>query len=67
MRDPNRLDNFYDEMKKLHMKYFPDWRFIQLMQNFMGWIYQTYKVDGFYNEEERTLDWFKEYCEKEGM
>ncbi len=65
MRDPNRLDNFYDEMKKLHMECFPDWRWSQLVMNFLGWIAQTYKVDGFYTEEDRMLEWFKEFCRKE--
>lgn len=62
MRDPNRLDNFYDEIKKLHMKYFPDWRFCQLMQNFMGWVFQERKADSFFLEEDRCLDWFKDFC-----
>ena len=29
MRDPNRLDRFYDEVKKIHKISFPDWRFGQ--------------------------------------
>ena len=39
MRDPNRLDSFYDEMKEIHKKSFPDWRIGQLMSNFLGWMY----------------------------
>ena len=62
MRDPNRLDNFYDEMKKLHMETFPDWRWGQLVMNFLGWIAQTYKVDGFYIEEDRMMEWLKQFC-----
>ncbi len=26
MRDINRLDKFYDELKEIHKKHFPDWR-----------------------------------------
>ena len=66
MRDPNRLDNFYDEMKKLHMECFPDWRFGQLISNFFGWIWQTYKIDIFFPEEDRMLDLFKEYSKQNG-
>lgn len=27
MRDPNRLDKFYEELKNLHKTYVSDWRF----------------------------------------
>lgn len=67
MRDPNRLDNFYDVMKKYHKEYMPDIRFGQLMSNFFGWLYSVYKVDCFFPEEDKMIEWFKEYCEKEGM
>lgn len=63
MRDPNRLDNFYDEMKKYHQRYLPDWRFGQTMMNFFDWLVRTYKVDPFFPEEDRMLQWFKEFCE----
>jgi len=64
MRDPNRLDNFYGEMTKLHKKHFPDWRWGQMVHNFLGWLMETYKVDGFYAEEDKMLQWFKEFCEE---
>lgn len=62
MRDANRLDKFYDEMKAIHKECFPDWRFIQTMINFINWIVDTYKIDGFYFEENKTLDLFKEFA-----
>ncbi len=61
MRDPNRLDDFYKEMGELHAKYLPDWRFGQLIQNFLGWHYQKYKTDVFYIEENKMLERFKAY------
>ena len=64
MRDPNRLDSFYDEMKKIHKEKFPDWRFIQLMQNFMGWYYNKTKLDGFYFEEDKTLILLHEFADE---
>lgn len=59
MRDVNRLDGFYEEMKQLHKKYFPDWRFGQLMCNFIS---QT--GDPFYLEEDKFMARFKEYIQK---
>lgn len=64
MRDPNRLDNFYDEMKKLHMERMPDIRFGQLMCNFLGWVYQTYKIDPFFLEEDKMMQFFEKYSEE---
>ena len=53
MRDPNRLDKFYDEMKTIHKMSFPDWRFGQLMSNFLGWVFP---------EEEEMIKYFREYA-----
>lgn len=61
MRDPQRLDNFYDEVKRLHMQYFPDWRVGQLWTNFFGWLYGTKSIDPFFPEENSLLDDFKEF------
>ena len=36
MRDPNRLDAFYDELKEIHKEYYPDWRFGQFMVNIIN-------------------------------
>ena len=63
MRNPDRLDSFYDEIKEYHKKHFPDWRFGQLMSNFFGWLYQEHKVDLFFPEEDKMLEYFHEFCE----
>lgn len=47
MREIERLDWFYEELKNAH-KEFPDWRFGQLIYNFLNW----YGKDPFYLEEE---------------
>ena len=60
MRDPNRLDNFYEKFKELHKTYYPDWRFGQLIINFINWHYYKYKTDPFYIEENKCLDRFEE-------
>ena len=62
MRDPNRLDSFYDEMKKIHKESFPDWRFGQLCSNFFGWLMSEKKIDLFFPEEDEMIKFFEEYA-----
>ena len=64
MRDPNRLNNFYDIMKLLHQSCFPDWRFGQLCSNFFGWLASEKQVDLFFPEEDKMIEYFREYCKK---
>ena len=52
MRDPNRLDNFYFQLKEIHKITFPDWRFGQLCGNFFGWLQFTQGRDLFFPEED---------------
>ena len=64
MRDINRLDKFYDELKEIHKKHFPDWRFGQLIINVLAdWQAKT-KRDIFFPEEDEMLRWFKEYVKE---
>lgn len=51
MRDPDRLDEFYDRLKELHKKYVPDWRFGQMVFNIMRSC-----GDPFFWEEKEYLD-----------
>ncbi len=62
MRDPNRLDNFYEEFKRIHKEHFNDWRFGQLISNFFSWIYNEKKRDCFFPEETDMLTLLKEYA-----
>lgn len=64
MRDPNRLYKFYDELRDIHMTYFPDWRFGQLINNVLGWWTAKYKRDIFFPEEDEMIEIFKEYIEE---
>ena len=64
MRDPKRLDGFYDDMRRLHKRYFPDWRFGQLMSNFLGWVMGEKKRDIFFPEEEEMMQLFIEFTEQ---
>ena len=63
MRDPNRLYNFYNQLTAIHITNFPDWRFGQLMINFMGWVCQTKKTDVFYFEENALIRLLEEYVD----
>ena len=61
MRDPKRLDGFYDAVKRIHKEYFPDWRFGQLMTNYFRWLYDG-GTDPFFLEEDRILEHLKDYA-----
>ncbi len=58
MRDPERLDKFYDKLKEIHKEFFPDWRFGQFMYNFMCWY-----GDPFYLEEAQFLAKIKDFVD----
>ncbi len=60
MRDINRIDNFMEEIKKLWKENFPDWRFGQLITNFISW----YKTDLFYLEENDFLKAFNDFVKE---
>lgn len=59
MRDPQRIDDFMDELGELWKNKVPDWRFGQLMYNFL-----CAKGDPFYWEEDEFLKKFKKYLEE---
>lgn len=61
MRNPDRLDGFYDAVKALHKDKIPDWRFGQFMYNFISWLQNQKGIDGFYLEEDRYLALLREY------
>ena len=63
MRDINRLDNFYNELKRIHT-YVPDWRFGQFIMNFMSWYYTKYKRDCFYIEEDEMIKYIEEFIDE---
>lgn len=57
MRDPNRLDSFYEKLKQIHKEKVPDWRFGQLISNFESW----YGKDIFYLEENQLMSKLNEF------
>ena len=56
MRNPERLDVFYEELKRLHKEYLLDWRFGQFIFNLMA---ET--GDPFFYEEDAMLKVIKKY------
>lgn len=64
MRDINRLDKFYDELKEIYKKHFPDWRFGQMIVNVLAdWQAKT-KRDVFFPEEDEMIQIFRDYVNK---
>ena len=63
MRDPNRLDKYYEQLCKLHKQYCPDWRMGQFMSNFLSWHAQNYG-DPFFPEDAKFNERIKEFFEE---
>ena len=59
MRNPDRLDDFYKELGRIHKEYFPDWRYGQFIVNFLRW----YGRDPFFLEEDAMLKKIYEFVE----
>lgn len=67
MRKVDRLDKFYDELKEIHKKSFPDMRFGQLMMNFLGFVSSTKERDPFFPEDDEMIKLLKEYVNNTSM
>ncbi len=67
IRKAERLDSFYEELKNIHKKSFPDMRFGQFILNALGWINSTKMRDPFFPEENEMLDLIKEYANLNSM
>ena len=66
MRDPNRLYDFYNKLQKIHITFFPDCRFGQLITNFLFWLNNEKNIDSFFIEEDKMIDYIREYTESFG-
>ena len=65
IRNPDRIDVFTSELNRIWKTYYPDFRFGQLMMNFLGWVSCDKKIDTFFIEENKMLTYLKEYCGEE--
>lgn len=64
VRKPERLDEFYDELKEIHKKHFPMWRFGQLIINVLAdWQAKTGR-DIFFPEEDEMIQIFRDYVKE---
>lgn len=64
MRRKDRIKPFLDELATLWGDEFQDWRFGQLMSNFVSWLWQEKNIDIFFIEENRFLELFREFAGK---
>lgn len=62
MRDPNRIEPFLEELGRCWRK-FPDWRFGQLMCNFLGEVAE--EIDPFFVEDDKMLERLHKYFDEE--
>lgn len=60
MRDPKRIKPFLDELGKMWEEECPDWRFGQLIVN----VFSDMNIDPFFPEEDKMLEYFKEFFKK---
>ena len=63
MRDINRIEPMMAEFTEF-WKAHPDWRFGQLIMNFISWYYQKYKKDCFYIEDNEILKYIEEFIDE---
>ena len=63
MRDPARLDGFYDRLKEAHKKV-PDMRIGQFLMNILGEYFARYVKNVFYIEDEEFMSDIEEILNK---
>ena len=61
MRDINRIEPFMEELTTIWKEQCPDWRFGQFISNVLGWIQSEKEIDIFFIEEDKILEYIKEY------
>ena len=63
MRDPNRIDQFCNELAQIWHKV-PDWRLTQLMMNAFSAYHQTHSNSIFHMEDQTFINYLEEYIKK---
>lgn len=61
MRNPKRIDEFCEEFRKMWHRV-PDWRFGQLVSNFLSYVYEQSNKDIWFIEEPEMLEYVKDYA-----
>lgn len=67
MRNPNRIFPLYNKLAAAHQALIPDWRFLQFMSNFFGWLQSTKKIDPFFIEDDELDGFLTEFFEDSGL
>jgi hypothetical protein len=63
MRDPKRLDSFYEYVREMHETYFPEKSFAYLMLDLIFWYSSIEKRDIFFPEEDDMKEIINKYVE----
>lgn len=61
MRDPQRLYEFYNNIRDYHRGYCPDIRIGQLFDNYRQWLAEKYQIDIFYLEDHLFVRYLEDY------
>lgn len=61
-RNPNRLYGFYKELQEVHIAKYPDLRFGQMISNLFLWISNEKKIDPFFIEEDKMIEYIREFA-----
>lgn len=61
MRDPRRIEPFLQKLAEYWKAYVPDWRFGQLMSNFLGFVASKTRQDVFFMEDDELEEWLKKF------
>lgn len=65
MRDPNRLQEIYDHIKKLHKEIYPDLRISYVLKDIFDWA-RFKNIDLFYMEDDKVIEMFDQYAKDRG-
>lgn len=65
MRNPNRILKFMEKLQNYWFELFPDWRFGQLVSNFIDFVlYETKRDDIFYIEDDEMIKLLDRFADK---
>ena len=64
MRDPARIKPFMQKLAHMWQQHVPDWRFGQLMSNFLGFVVSEIHRDIFFIEDDEMLELVNKFFER---
>lgn len=66
MRDSTRINPFTQQLAYMWQQHVPDWRFGQLMSNFLGFVVAETHRDIFFIEDDEMEDLMLKFFQQEG-